>query len=148
MAGEDQRSGSTPPGGDLLPAVRCVEGITSRSPARAIGRGSEAQGLEIVTSDSIHRTDPGRSTDRFDPDATPVPHQATALDIQWIRNRDTQQCRAALDQRRAETCEEAGLDSRAEPQSQSRSQELIQECCNGGLFQVRSVSGVDRKSVV
>ena len=128
----------------LLPAVRCVEGITSGSPARAIGRGSEAQGVEIVTSDSIHRTDPGRSADRFDPDTTPVPHQATAVDIQRVRNRDTQQCRAAFHQGRAETCEEAGLDSRSEPKSQSRSKELIQECCNCGLCQAGSVSGVLR----
>jgi hypothetical protein len=62
-----------------------------------------------------------------------TPHQAAAVDIQWIRNRDTQQRRTALGQRRVETCEEAGLDSGTEPQSQSRSQERIQECGNRGF---------------
>ena len=60
------------------------------SAARAVGRGSEAGRLEIVTRDSIHRPDPGGSADRFDPDAAPVPYQAAALGLQRIWDRDVQ----------------------------------------------------------
>ena len=114
------------------------------STARAVRRGPEARGVEIVTPDSVHRADPGGSADRFDPDTAPVSHQATAVDLQWIWDRDAQQCRAAFRQGRAEACEEAGLDSRAEPKSQSRSEESIQECCNRGRCQGGSVPGVLR----
>ena len=99
---------------------------------------------KLLRADSVHRADPGGSADRFDPDTASVPHQATALDLQRVWNRDAQQCRAAFRQGRAEAREEAGLDSWAEPQSQSRSQESFQECRNRGRCQGRPVSGVLR----
>ena len=54
----------------------------------------------------------------------PVPYQATALDLQWVWDRDLQQCRSSFGPGGAEALEEAGLDSRAESKSQSRSEEL------------------------
>jgi hypothetical protein len=66
------------------------------SAARTAGRGPEAPGVEIATRDSVHRPDPGSSADRSDPDTAPVPHQATALDLQRVWDRDAQQCRASL----------------------------------------------------
>ena len=49
--------------------------------------------LEIVTRDSVHRSDPGGAVDRADPDTAPLPQQATALEIQRLRHRNAQQCR-------------------------------------------------------
>jgi hypothetical protein len=111
--------------------------VTTGSTARAASRGQEARGAEIITRDSVHRSDPSGPADRFDPDPASLSYQATALDLQRVWHRDTQQRRAPLRPGRAAAREEAGLDSWAEPQSQSRSEESVQECrhrgrCQGG----------------
>ena len=112
--------------------------------ARAASRGAEARCLEIATRDSVHRPHPGGSADRFDPDTASFSYQATALDVQRVWHRDLQQCRASLRPGRAAAREEAGLGSWAESQSQSRSEELVQECRHGSRCQARTVPGVLR----
>src|SRR3989441_1262741 len=72
----------------------------------------------------------------------PVSHQATALELQWFWNPDAQQCRAPVCRGGAAALEEADLDSRAESQSPSRSQESVQECRDPGRCQGGSVPGV------
>ena len=88
--------------------------------------------LEIVTRDSVDRPDPGGSADRFDANTASFSYQAAALDLQRIWDRDAQQRRAAVRAGRAAAREEAGFDSRAESQSQSRTEESIQGCCHRG----------------
>ena len=83
---------------------------------------------------------------RSDPDPTPFPHQAPAVDLQRVWDRDAQQCRASIRPGRAETREEAGLDPWAELQSQSRSEEPVQECRNRGGCQAGTVPGVLRST--
>ena len=46
-----------------------------------LGGSSEAQRLEIITRDSIHRPDPGGSADCFDANAASFPYQAAALGL-------------------------------------------------------------------
>src|SRR5271170_4916979 len=59
---------------------------------------------------------------------------------------ETQQRRAALRPGRVAAGEEAGLDSRTESQSQSRTEECIQKCCNRSGCQGRPVQRVLRCS--
>src|SRR6202050_80764 len=135
VARQDPRSRRAPPGGVLLPAVRCVAGAAPASTACTAQRSAEARSLEIITRDSVHRSDPGSSADRFDANAASFPHQAAALELQRIWDRDAQQRRAEVRAGRAAAREEAGLDSRAESQSQSRTEERIQRCCHRGRCQ-------------
>ena len=60
-------------------------------------------------------------------DTAPLPHQATAVDLQRFWHRNQQQRRSP---RRRDSCngQEASLDSRAEQQSQSRSEKSVQGC--------------------
>ena len=60
--------------------------------------------------------------------------------LQRIWDRDAQQRRAAVRPGRAAAREEAGLDSRAESQSQSRTEESFQGCCHRGRCEARPVS--------
>jgi hypothetical protein len=55
---------------------------------RLVGGSQEAQAVETAAPDSGDRSDPGSRLDRGDPDAGPVPHQATAVELQrsGIRN--------------------------------------------------------------
>ena len=100
-----------------------------------LAEAAEAQRLEIVTRDSVHRPDPGGAADRFDSNTASFPYQATALDLQRIWDRDAQQCRAAVRPGRTAARQEAGFDSWAESQSQSRTEESIQGCCHRGRGQ-------------
>ena len=95
-------------------------------------RSAEARRLEIVTRDSVHRPDPGGSAVRLDANTASFSHQAAALDLERIWDRDAQQCRTAIRSGRAAAREKAGLDSRAESQSQSRTEERIQKCRHRG----------------
>ena len=54
---------------------------------------SKNQGDETALPDPVDRSDSRGSPDRADPDTAPFPHQAAALEIQRICNRDAQQCR-------------------------------------------------------
>ena len=56
--------------------------------AGSVGGSQEAQGVETIAPDSGDRSDPGSSVGRTNPDTPPIPHQATAVDLQWsgIRN--------------------------------------------------------------
>ncbi|MGB2886089.1 MAG: recombinase family protein [Candidatus Acidiferrales bacterium] len=84
MAGENHRSRRAPPGGVLLPTTRRPAASAPTSAARAVGRGQEAQRVEIVTRDSVDRSDPGGSDHRDPPDTASLSEQATALDLQWV----------------------------------------------------------------
>src|SRR6202050_971282 len=131
VAGQDPRSRGAPPGGVLLPAIRCVAGTAPGSAAPVARRSSEARRLEIVTRDSVHRPDPGGSADRFDSNTASFPYQATALDLQRIWDRNAQQCRTTFRPGRTAAREETGLGSWTESQPQSRSEEPVQECRQG-----------------
>jgi len=61
-------------------------------------------------------------------DPAPVPHQATAVDLQCFGHRGAQQRRSRSSERRAATEEEARGDSRAEQELQSRAEEFVQGC--------------------
>ena len=125
VAGKDPGGRRAPPGGVLLPAVGCVAGAAPGSAARTARRSAEARGLEIVTRDSVHWPDPGGAADRFDANTASFPYQAAALELQRIWHRDAQQRRAEIRAGRAAAREEAGFDSRAESQPQSRAEKSI-----------------------
>src|SRR6266403_2023242 len=125
------RSGSArsqkPPSGVLLPTTGRTAAAAPTSTARVAGRGQEARRVETVTWDPIDRPDPGGTHHRHPPDATPLSRQATAMDLHWFWNRDTQQCRVPFCPWEAAALEEADIDSGIESQSQSRSEESVQE---------------------
>jgi len=87
MAGENRRSRSAPPRGVLLPAVRCVAVAAPGRAARAVDRGQEARGVEIVTPDPVHWPDPSGTYHSDATDATSFSYQATAMDLHrfWDR---------------------------------------------------------------
>ena len=60
VAGQDRGSRRAPPGGVLLPAARCVEGIAPGSTARTAGRESETRRVENVPPDSLRSVRSGR----------------------------------------------------------------------------------------
>src|SRR5258708_34495230 len=91
MAGENCRGRRAPPGGALLPTVRCTVDLAPASAARVVGREQEAQRNEVVAPDPIDRADSGSSVARAHTDATPVPHQATTVELQRSGLRDPQQ---------------------------------------------------------
>src|ERR1700674_1419296 len=115
----------------LLSSRQSTTGRTAASAttsaSRAVGRGQEARRVEIVTGDPIDRPDPGGSHHCDPPDTTPFSCQATAMDLPRFWDRDTQQCRVPFCQWKPATLEEADIDSGVEPQSQSRSEESVQE---------------------
>jgi len=82
MARQDQRTRCTPAGGVLLPAARCLMSTAPGSSAGFVAGSQEAPGLETAAPDSGDRSDSRRPADGRDADASSVPHQATAVDLQ------------------------------------------------------------------
>ena len=79
------------------------------------------------------RPDPGGAADRFDANAASFPYQAAALEpTADLASRRTAAPSSAFVAGRAAARQEAGLDSRAESQSQSRSEKYFQGCCHRG----------------
>ncbi len=107
------------------------------STERFAGGEQEAQGLETALSDSVDWSDPGGGVAGHPADSAPVPHQATAVDLQWFGHRGAQQRRSSKRERPAATEEEACGDSRAERELQSRSEEFVQGCGGCRLDQAR-----------
>jgi hypothetical protein len=82
MARQDHRTRCTPAGGVLLPAARCLMSTAPGSTAGFIVGSQEAQGLETAAPDSGDRSDSSRGADGRDADASSLPHQATAVELQ------------------------------------------------------------------
>jgi hypothetical protein len=70
-----------------------------------------------VESDSIDWTHPGGAADRAAPDAGSLSHQATALGLQWVGDRNPRQRRESVRQWAAAAIQKETIDSR--PQFQS-----------------------------
>src|SRR5260221_621336 len=88
MAQQDHRSRRPATRRTLLPTARCLTAVAPGSATRSPGREQKTQGVETIAPDSGDRSDPGSSVGRTNPDTPPIPHQATAVDLQWsgIRN--------------------------------------------------------------
>ncbi len=136
VARQDPRSRRASPGGDLLPAVGRVAVAAPASAARSARRRPEAQraGNCYVRFRSIG---PIRAALLIA--LMQTPHRFRTKRQLWTYigsgSKTSQQCRASLVSGRAAARQEACLDSRAEPQSQSRSEECIQGCCHRGRCQ-------------
>ena len=63
-------------------------GLAANTASRVIGGEPETQSLETAASDSLHRSDSGSPLARVDANPTPVPQQATTVDLQWVGHRD------------------------------------------------------------
>src|ERR1017187_8919827 len=84
MAAPDHPSQRAPTGGALLRAARRAGSVTQASAERTPRGGQEAPGLEIAPFDSGPGSDPrGRAHGHY-PDTPSVPHQAGAVEIQWV----------------------------------------------------------------
>jgi hypothetical protein len=71
---------------------------------------------------------PNTTTNRTDPDASAIPHQATAVELQRSGDRDARQCGISLRERSATTFQEAAAASWAQSKSQPRPQSDFQRC--------------------
>ena len=138
VAREDQRTRSAPPSGVLLPATRCAAMRAPASAARSAGGEQEAPSLETALPDSLDRSDPGRGVAGHSADSAPVPHEAAAMDLQRCRHRDHSSADHRVCRRAAAT-EEEGRGSRAEQQSQSRSEKSFQGSGDRRGHQTRSL---------
>jgi transposase len=78
----------------LLPAAGCAESVASGSAERSARGEQEAEGLETALPDSLDRSDPGGGVAGHPADPAPLPHQATAVDLQRFRRRGAQQRRS------------------------------------------------------
>ena len=100
--GEDQRTGSAPAGGVLLPTTRCAASLAPGSAAGSAGGEQETQGLETALPDSFDRSDSGGRVAGHRADTASFPHQAAAVEVQRFCHRDAQQRRSPVGQRAAQ----------------------------------------------
>ena len=84
VAGEDYRAGCASPRRVLLPTTRCSEDLASGRTAGVVEGEQEAQGLEAALPDSLNRPDPGGHVDGHPANSASLPHQETAMDLQWV----------------------------------------------------------------
>ena len=84
VATEDRACRRAPACRAALSTVGWIAGVTTNPASRVIGGEPETQSLETAAADSLHRSDSGGPLDRIDANATPVPEQATTLDLQWL----------------------------------------------------------------
>src|SRR5882762_4025387 len=94
VAREDQRTGSAPASGVLLPAARCAAKPAPGSAAGSAGGEQDTPSQETALRDSLDRSDPGRGVAGDLTDPAPVPHQAAAMDLWRCRYRNEQQRRS------------------------------------------------------
>jgi len=92
----NRRSGRAPSSGVLLSTVGCAAIVAPGGAAQSAGRGSPTQRNKIAARDSLHRPDPGGAPPRDPANTTSFSHQVAALDLQWVWDRNAQQCRAPL----------------------------------------------------
>jgi hypothetical protein len=128
MARQNRRSRRAPSSGVHLSTIRCVAIVAPGGAAQSAGRGCQTQRNKIVARDSFHRPDPGGAHPRDPANTTSFSHEAAALDLQWIWDRNAHQCRAPLCQGPVATLEEADLGPRVESKSQSRTEKSVQKC--------------------
>ena len=81
VACKDQRTRGSPSGG-VLPATRCATGVAPGSTAGSDGGKQEGQGVETAPPDSGDRSNPSDPVGRADSDASPIPYQATSVDLE------------------------------------------------------------------
>ena len=93
VAGQDPGGRRAPPGRVLLCAVGRFALAPPGSAARAIAGEQKARRVEAVKSDSVHWPHPGGPADRTAPDPGPLSHQATAVGLQRVGDRNPRQRR-------------------------------------------------------
>ena len=71
-----------------------LRSLRQASAAGAAGGEQETPGLETALPDSLDRSDPGGGVAGHPADPAPLPHQATAVDLQRFGHRDAQQRRS------------------------------------------------------
>ncbi len=85
-------------------------------------------GHEVAAPDSFDRPDPSGSADRSDSDATSLSHQAATLGLQRFGFEDLRQRRIPFCRGATPAIQKAPGHSRAQHQSQSRSEKYLQGC--------------------
>ena len=114
MAQENRRSWCSPAGGALSPATRRAAVLAQTSQERGAGRRTEAQRHEVAAPDPFDRPDAGGSVGCTPTDTTPVPHQATTVELQRSGLGNTQQRGISRRGRAAQALEEGLGHPRAE----------------------------------
>ncbi len=93
----------------LLPTTGYLEIVAPDRAPRAARGEQEAQDLEAAVPDSVDRSDPSGSVAGHSADPAPIPHQATAVDLQRFGHRGAQQRRPRDGARPATTEEEESV---------------------------------------
>ena len=143
--GQDHRSRRASPGGDLLPAVGRIAVVARASTTRSVGRRPETQRDEIAAPDSFDWTDSGRSAHCSDADAASFSHQAATVGLLWFGIENLHERGIPNRGGPAETLQEIPGHSRAEPQSQSRSEKYLQGSRDPGRCRPWTVPRVPRR---
>ena len=89
---------------------------------RTVGRKPEASGRENIAPGSLHRPASGCTVAGSDADATPVPQQEAAMDLQWPGGSDARQRAASLCRRTTATFQKATTDPWSESEPQPRNE--------------------------
>src|SRR5450631_2397979 len=116
MAGQDCGTRGSSAGGTVVSATGSAAAGAPGSTPRAAGGEPQAPCGEITATDSFDRSDSCRLAGGVAANPTPFPYQATAVDLQWFRSRDSRQRRAPLREREAGT--KPGAHHGARPESQ------------------------------
>jgi Transposase len=128
MVEQDHGNWRPPSRRTLLPATRCFAALAPGGTAGSVDREPETPVVETAPPDPGDRSDTGGSADRTDPDPSPIPHQATAVELQRSGDRDARQCGIPLRGRSATTFQETAAASWAQSKSQPRPQSDLQGC--------------------
>ena len=126
-------------------AVRCVGYFAPASTAGSVDRESQAQRDEVAAPDSFDRTDSGGSADRSDSNAPSLWHQTATLGLQRLGSQDLQQRGVPFCRGSTPALQKTSGHSRAQHQSQSRSEKYLQRCSDPSCCRSGTVSGVLRR---
>src|SRR6201982_883526 len=148
MAEQDCARRRAPPGRAVVSATGWTVGLAHRGARRAVGRKPETSGRENTAPGSRDRPASGRTVAGPNADATPVPQQAAAVDLQWPGGRDARQRAASLCRRTTATFQKATTDPWSESESQPRDEGDFQKCsperwslCGTAAGLLRKVAG-------
>src|SRR6201997_5902426 len=127
MAEQDCARRRAPPSRAVVSATGWTAGFAAHGARRAFGRKPETSGRENTAPGSRDRPASGRPVAGPNADATPVPQQAAAVDLQWPGGRDARQRSASLCRRTTATFQKATTDPWSESESQPRDEGDLQK---------------------
>src|ERR1700758_1284436 len=147
MAEQDGARRRAPPSRAVVSATGWTAGFAAHGARRAFGRKPETSGRENTAPGSRDRPASGRTVAGPNADATPVPQQAAAVDLQWPGGRDARQRAASLCRRTTATFQKATTDPWSESESQPRDEGNFQKCSPELQSLCRAAAGLLRAIV-